>query len=258
MRVGNTGLDRFIDKRVLVTGGTRGIGLATAQAFIAEGAKVVIGGKSEQSVEAAVASDGMQSAIGVYGDIAKVSDCELLVETAISKMDGLDILVNSAGVFQPASIEQTTEALWDNTININLKGCFFCSRAAKSALQESAGNIVHIASESGINGYSGSAAYCASKGAIVNMARSMAMELAPDIRVNTVCPGVVDTDMARAGFAIDGDEAAGMARQRQQYPLKRVATADEIAAAVLYLASDVARFITGESLVIDGGATVGK
>lgn len=251
-------MNRFQDKRVLITGGSRGIGLAAAKAFVAEGAVVVIAGTSQESVATAISGDGMQSVIGLCGDISKVLDCESLVQAAVSKMNGIDILVNSAGVFQPASIAETTESLWDNTLDINLKGSFFCSRAAVPALRESGGNIVHIASESGINGYGGSAAYCASKGAIVNLARSMAMELAPDIRVNTVCPGVVDTDMARAGFAIDGDEEAGMARQRQQYPLKRVATAAEVASAVLYLSSDDARFITGESLVMDGGATVGK
>jgi len=251
-------MHRFRDRRVLVTGGTRGIGLATAQAFLAEGARVAIAGSSMQSIERAIAEQSLPGVIGVAGDMAVVADCQTLVASAIEQLGGLDVLVNSAGVFASASIEQTDEAIWDRVIDANLKGSYFCSRAALSALLDSGGNIVHLGSESGVNGYGGSTAYCASKGAIVNLTRSMAMELAPQIRVNTVCPGVVETDMARAGFAIDGDEDAGMAQQREQYPLKRIATAHEIAMAVLYLASDDARFVTGESLVMDGGATVGK
>ena len=251
-------MHRFNDKRVLVTGGTRGIGLATAQAFLAEGARVAIAGSSMQTVDSAIADNRLQAVIGVAGDLSVVADCDALVASAIEQLGGLDILVNSGGVFESATIAETDEAIWDKVIDTNLKGSYFCSRAAVAALRESRGNIVHLGSESGVNGYGGSSTYCASKGAIVNLARSMAMELAPQIRVNTVCPGVVETDMARAGFAINGDEAAGMAQQREQYPLKRVATAEEIAMAILYLASDDARFITGESLVMDGGATVGK
>ena len=251
-------MKRFLKKRVLITGGTRGIGLATAQAFLKEGAEVAIAGRTNASVKAAVADYSLSEVHTVVGDVARVSDCQALVESALSTMGGLDILVNSAGVFEPAGISETDEKLWDRVLDTNLKGSYFCSQACIPALKNSNGNIVHVGSESGINGYGGSTAYCASKGAIVNLTRSMAMELAPDIRVNTVCPGVVETDMARAGFAINGDEQAGMDRQRQQYPLKRVASADEIAAAILYLASEDARFITGEALVIDGGATVGK
>ncbi len=257
-------MHRFAGKRVLVTGGTRGIGKATALAFLADGAKVVIAGSNYDSLQIAL-SEMQNSAeshhpevTGVHGDIANVSDCERMVQDAVEQLSGLDILVNSAGVFQPASMAETDENLWDRIMNINVKGSFFCSRAASPILAKSNGVIIHLGSESGINGYAGTTAYCASKGAIVNLTRSMAMELAPQVRVNAVCPGVVDTDMARKGFAIEGDEERGMAQQRNSYPLQRVATAEEIASAILYLASDDARFITGESLVIDGGATVGK
>jgi len=249
---------RFKDKKVLVTGGTRGIGKAAALAFLAEGAEVVVSGSNEASLNTALKEMGSSGVIGVSGDVSVVKDCERIVQSAVDAMRGLDILVNSAGVFQPGSIEATDEELWNRTMDINTRGSFFCSRAALPSLRKSGGNIVHLGSESGINGYGGSTAYCASKGAIVNLTRSMAMELAPTIRVNAVCPGVVDTDMAREGFAVDGDQDKGMQLQRESYPLKRVATAAEIAASILYLASDDARFITGESLVIDGGATVGK
>lgn len=251
-------MNRFENKKVLVTGGTRGIGLAAAAAFVAEGADVVIAGSSQRSIDAALAIDRLAGARGVVGDVAETADCDALVASAIEQLAGLDILVNSAGVFESASIAQTDEMIWDRVIDTNLKGSYFCSRAAASALMSRHGNIVHLGSESGVNGYGGSTAYCASKGAIVNLTRSMAMELAPQVRVNSVCPGVVETDMARAGFAIDGDQEAGLAQQREQYPLKRIATAEEVAKAILYLASDDAKFVTGESLVMDGGATVGK
>lgn len=251
-------MDRFKGKRVLITGGTRGIGKAAAVSFLAEGAHVVVSGGSEQSTKAAIKDIAATNLSGVAGDVSVVSDCQRIVQTAINTLQGLDILVNSAGVFQPASIEDTDENLWKRIMDINVGGSYFCSRAAIETLRQNKGCIVHLGSESGINGYGGSTAYCASKGAIVNLTRSMAMELAPQIRVNAVCPGVVETDMAREGFAINGDQDKGMQQQRESYPLKRVATAAEIAASILYLASDDARFITGESLVIDGGATVGK
>ncbi len=251
-------MSRFKNKCVLITGGTRGIGKAAATAFIAEGAQVVVSGTSEQSVAKAVEEIGDAGATGVAGDLSVVADCQRIVQTSIDRLSRIDILVNSAGVFQPASMPETDEDLWNRIMDINVRGSYFCTRAAIDTLRQSQGSVVHLGSESGINGYGGSTAYCASKGAIVNLTRSMAMELAPEIRVNCVCPGVVDTDMAREGFAIDGDQEKGMQQQRESYPLKRVATAAEIAASILYLASDDARFITGESLVIDGGATVGK
>jgi len=251
-------MHRFKDKKVLITGGTRGIGRAAALAFTAEGAQVVVSGSSERSTATALEEIGASNMTGVAGDVSVVSDCRRIVQTATDTMQGLDILVNSAGVYQPALITETDEDLWNRIMDINVRGSYFCTQAAVNALRKNRGCIVHLGSESGINGYGGSTAYCASKGAIVNLTRSMAMELAPAIRVNSVCPGVVDTDMARTGFAIDGDQEKGMQQQRQSYPLQRVASAEEIAASILYLASDDARFITGESLVIDGGATVGK
>lgn len=251
-------MNSFDGQRVLVTGGTRGIGRATALAFRDEGARVVISGSSQASLDRALTEIDTDRIDGVAGDVARVEDCQMIVDFAVRQLTGLDILVNSAGVFQHATMAETDEDVWDRIMDVNVKGSYFCSRAAATALRDSAGSIVHLGSESGINGYAGSTAYCASKGAIVNLTRSMAMEFAPSVRVNAVCPGIVDTEMARTGFAVDGDAELGMARQRSNYPLKRVATAAEIASAILYLSDRQARFITGECLVMDGGATVGK
>jgi NAD(P)-dependent dehydrogenase (short-subunit alcohol dehydrogenase family) len=248
----------FEDKRVIVTGATRGIGHATAQAFLDAGARVAVNGRTEASVSKAIASLGGGSRlVSAPGDLSQVSVCDRMVNAAVEDLGGLDVLVNNAGVFFRGSIADTDEAAWDSVLDANLKGLFFCSRAALPALTDSGGNIVHVSSEAGLNGYADSAAYCASKGAVVNLTRSMAMELAPDIRVNCVCPGVILTDMARASFAIEGDEEAGLRHQETLYPVGRLGTPEEVATAILYLASDDAGFINAIALPIEGGATAG-
>ncbi|NNF79961.1 MAG: SDR family oxidoreductase [Rhizobiales bacterium] len=246
----------FSGKKVLVTGASRGIGYATAAAFLEAGAQVAVNARTQSSVEAAMATLGGDT-VSAPGDISKADICQSMVTEAIDAMGGLDVLVNNAGVFFRGTIEETDEAAWDYVLDANLKGPFFCSRAALPALKASKGNIVHVASESGLNGYAETTAYCASKGAVVNLTRSMAIELAPDVRVNCVCPGVVETDMARSAFAIDGDEDAGLDRQRAQYPVGRVGTPEEIAKAIVYLASDDAGFINAAALPMEGGATAG-
>ena len=164
----------------------------------------------------------------------------------------------NAGIFEKACIEDTSEETWDAIMNANVKGVYFTVQAALSALKKSKGNIVNIASESGLHGYPNTTAYCASKGAVVNLTRAMAMELAPDIRVNSLCPGVIETDMTRLGFAINGNQDEGIRRQHHAYPLKRIGLLEEAAASTLFLASDEAGFISGAALPMEGGATVGK
>ena len=248
---------RFRDQAVLITGATRGIGAACAQAFLDEGARVAINGRTETSVATAMANFG-EDAVPAPGDVSTVAGCEAAVAAAMMAFGHIDVLVNNAGVFFRGSIEETDEEAWDAVMNANVKSVQFCTRAALPALQAAKGRIVNIASESGLNGYPGTTAYCASKGAVVNLTRAMAMELAPDVRVNALCPGVVETDMARAGFAIDGDEDEGIRRQHMAYPLQRIGTLEETAAAVLFLASDESGFINGAALPMEGGATVGK
>ncbi len=249
---------QFVDKQVIVTGATRGIGYATAKAFLDAGARVAVNGRTEASVARAIESlGGGSNLIASPGDISRASVCESIVNAAVGELGGLDVLVNNAGVFFRGSIADTDEAAWDFVLDANLKGLFFCSRAALPALKASGGNIVHVASEAGLNGYADTTAYCASKGAVVNLTRSMAIELAPDIRVNCVCPGVILTDMARTGFAIDGDEEAGLRQQENQYPVGRIGTPEEVAKAILYLASEDAGFINAIALPMEGGATAG-
>lgn len=249
-------MTRFAGKSVLVTGGTRGIGAAIAKAFLAEGARVAVNGRTSASTASAMAE--IDGATEAPGDVATVEGCEAAVTAALTAFGGLDVLVNNAGVFFRGTVEATDEMAWDAVMNANVKSVQFCTRAALPSLRAAKGAIVNIASESGLNGYPETTAYCASKGAVVNLTRSMAMEFAPDIRVNALCPGVVETDMARAGFAVDGDEDEGIRRQHEAYPLQRIGTLEQAAAATLFLCSEEAGFINGAALPMEGGATVGK
>jgi len=258
----------FDGKAVLITGASRGIGRATAKAFLDGGARVAVNGRSETSVAQAIgalsdggaggdAGDGSGRLTAAPGDVATAAGCEAVVGAALDALGGLDILVNNAGVFERRPMAESDEALWDATFDINVKGTYFCSRAARSALKEAGGSIVNVASMAGLEGYAGVTVYCASKGAVVNLTRAMAIELAPAVRVNCVCPGVVDTDMARIGFAEEGEATSDLSDMAAFHPLQRVATAEEVAKAILYLASEDAGFITGAALPIDGGVTAG-
>jgi NAD(P)-dependent dehydrogenase (short-subunit alcohol dehydrogenase family) len=249
----------FTQKRVLVTGSSRGIGFEIAKTFLAAGARVAINGTTQQSVSAAIAKLGDRDrTIAAPGNIGTVAGCESVVGTAIEAFGGLDILVNNAGVGAGRPIAACDEAMWDAHADVNLKGVFFCCRAAIPELRKSQGNIVNIASDAGLMGVPGITVYCGTKGGVVNMSRAMALEIAPDVRVNCVCPGYVDTDMVRESSNKKADPAAAWQKMVDYAPLKRIGSPEEIAHAVLYLASYQARFITGTALAIDGGTTAGR
>lgn len=249
----------FTDKRVLVTGSSRGIGFEIARHFLNAGARVAINGSTEQSTGAAMErlNDG-EHTIAAPGNIGTVAGCESVVETASEGFGGLDVLVNNAGVGAGRPIEDCDEAMWDAHADVNLKGLFFCCRAAIPELRKSNGNIVNIASDAGLMGVPGITVYCGTKGGVVNMSRAMALEIAPDVRVNCVCPGYVETDMIRISIKKRADPAAARKKMVDYAPLKRIGSPEEIAYAVLYLASHEARFITGTTLSIDGGTTAGR
>jgi NAD(P)-dependent dehydrogenase (short-subunit alcohol dehydrogenase family) len=249
----------FTNKRVLVTGGTRGIGNAVVNAFNKAGAHVAINGRTADSVEETISTiSDNERLFAAPGDVGTVVGCENAVNSAIEVLGGLDILVNSAGVGVDVSMEESDESLWDRTLSVNLKGTFFCCRTALGALRESGGNIVNIASDAGLMGNPNSSIYCASKGGVVNMTRALALELAPEVRVNCVCPGYVDTDMVRRDWIDKSDNPASMEKMLCDYaPMKRMATPEEIASSVLYLATTESEFITGSALQIDGGSTAG-
>jgi NAD(P)-dependent dehydrogenase (short-subunit alcohol dehydrogenase family) len=247
----------FTGKQILVTGASRGIGFATAKEFLARGARVAVNGRSDASVATAIAELGGGDRLAAApGDIGSVDGCEATVRAAIARLGGLDVLVNNAGVSIDTTIETSDEAVWDETLDINLKGTFFCARAALPALRTNRGSIVNLASVAGLQGSVEGAVYSASKGGVVNLTRALAIELAPDVRVNCVCPGWVDTDMYRRDYVDVADDPAAAEREAiEDAPLKRVATPEEVAKAIAYLASQDARFITGVALPLDGGSS---
>lgn len=248
----------FEGKRVLVTGSSRGIGRATAAAFLHAGARVALNGRSVTSTEAGIAALGGEGLVSAPGDVATAAGCRDVVAAASDGLGGLDVLVNSAGIGASGTIETCDEAAWDEMIDVNLKGTFFCIQAALGTLRDSGGNIVNVASDAGLIGQVGLAAYCASKGGVVTMTKAMALELAPAVRVNCVCPGYVDTDMVRRdGIERAKDPEAAERWMADYAPLRRIAKPSEIASAILYLASDHARFVTGAAFQIDGGTTAG-
>ena len=248
---------RFGHKVVLISGGNRGIGLATATLFAQEGAQVVLMARDQS--RGAKAAEQLPGAVFVGGDVCKAADCEHAVAQACSRFGGLDVLVNAAGIFiRNRTVEQTSEAEWDTTLDTNLKGTFLMCKYALPALRERKGNIVNLASYVGLVGFTHSAAYAASKAGIVNLTRSMALDHAAEgIRVNCVCPGSVDTEMIHQAWEAYGDVAKAQQVWAQKHPIGRIATPQEIAQSIAFLASDAASFITGAALSVDGGLTAG-
>jgi len=248
----------FKDKRVFITGATRGIGRATAELFHAAGATVAINGRKAADVDAVMAALGGERVVAAPGDLAAPGAASAITAKAAADMGGLDILVNNAGVFRQGRMESFDEAEWDLTFAINLKAAYFATQAALPHLRASGGSIVNVASESGLMGNIEAAVYCATKAGMINMSRALALELAPDVRINCVCPGAVDTDMMADEIARADDPQAYRQELDAYYPLHRMARAEEVAEAIAYLASPAAAFITGSALSIDGGSTAGR
>ena len=188
----------FEGKRVLVTGGSRGIGRATAKAFREAGARVAVNGRTTEFTAEGIAALGDDGLIAAPGDVDTAASYQAVVDAALDAFGGLDVLVNSAGVAKARTIETCDEALWNQVIDINLKGTFFCIRAAATALRESRGSIVNVASTSGLAGNANLSVYCASKGGVVLLTQALSAEFAPEVRVNCVCPGWVDTEHVHA------------------------------------------------------------
>ena len=250
---------RLKDRVALITGGTSGIGEATAILFSREGACVTVTGRNAErgkDVVKRIKHEGGE-AIFVRADVSIARDCRHAVDQAIKAFGGIDILFNNAGVFYPQTAIECSEKEWDEQIDINLKGTFLMSKFVLPAMIERGrGVIINNASGWGIVGGDRAVAYCASKGGVVLMTKAMAIDHGKQgIRVNCICPGDVETPMLPADAKMRGmkwaDYIAGCANR----PMGRVGTVDEIAKTVLFLASDDSSFMTGAVLVVDGGGT---
>ena len=247
----------FSGKRVLITGGTSGMGEAAAVAFVEAGANVVINGRNQQRGENIL--ERCQHAPGdmtfIAADIVERTECDRIVSEAVERFGGLDIVVNSAGIIYHATAEETTDAQWLDTMNVNVNAMFYICRAAIPHLKASRGTIINVASDASLSGSRHLTAYCASKGAVLQMTRAMALDYAADgIRILPICPGDVDTPMLRGEFRDRGlDAKTGLEESAAAVPLNRVCSAEEVAHMVLYACSDSAAFITGYPLVLDGG-----
>jgi NAD(P)-dependent dehydrogenase (short-subunit alcohol dehydrogenase family) len=250
---------RFVGKRVLLTGGASGIGRATAERLAAEGATVMIG---DIAIEGARA---VAEAIGGHAlayDSRDPQSAQALAEAAAQAMGGIDVLANIAGVMSWGRLEEIDVGTWERTLDINLTGPFHLIRAALPFLQKTKGNIVSVASAGGLHPVYGTAAYGVSKAGVIALTKAASLEFARHgIRVNAVAPGGVMTPMHEKSMADGGfdqdilAEAAG--RNMPKLTDRPACTPEEIAAAIAYLASDEARFATGTVLVIDGGQTTG-
>jgi NAD(P)-dependent dehydrogenase (short-subunit alcohol dehydrogenase family) len=248
---------RMENKVALITGGNSGIGEATALLLAREGAKVSVTGRDEERgrrvAETIVKQGG--SLIFVPADVRRAADCNHAVDRTLAAFSHIDILFNNAGVFFPHTVVECTEEEWDLQLDINLKGTFLMSKAVlPHMIQRGSGVIINNSSGWGLAGGDAAVAYCASKGGVVLLTKAMAIDHGPQgIRVNCICPGDVDTPMLPEDARMRGlkweDYLAGCAKR----PLGRIGTPDEIAKAVLFLASDDSSFMTGAALVVDGG-----
>jgi glucose 1-dehydrogenase/3-oxoacyl-[acyl-carrier protein] reductase len=239
-------------RSALVTGAGLGIGEGIVRELARQGARVAIHyGSSSQGAHAAMAeiTAGGGEAIAVQGDLRHVADCERVVAEATDAFGRLDILVNNAGVTRSQSIDDTTEELYDEMFDLNMKGYFYCVRAALPSLEQSGhGSIVNITSIHGGAGFPNHSAYAATKGAVIGFTRSLAIELAPrHVRVNAIGPGVIEVPryFAMPGYTTEFGNTL--------IPWGRVGKPRDIAPAVAFLASDEADFITGQILYVDGG-----
>ncbi len=237
---------------VIVTGGTSGIGLASAKKFLANGFNCVTVGRSRERFDK-IKSELDGRVEFVSADVRKVSDCERIISRTVELFGGVDVLINCAGIYGEGAINATDEKTFDDIFATNVKGTFFVTRAAVGELIKSRGAIVNVASDAGLKGNYFCAAYSASKGAVVAFTRSLALELASfPVRVNCVAPGDVLTPLTLNQLKLSGETLEDLA---EVYPLGRIATAEEVAAAIYFLASKAASFITGAVLSVDGGLT---
>lgn len=250
---------RLDGKRALITGGGTGIGRATAELFAREGARVMVSGRRRPELEETVRAVGGRAAL-VQGDVSQPKDAERMVKETVAALGGLDILVNNAGIIvRGASVTAVALEDWDRVLGIDLTGVFLVSRFALQEMvrAKQGGSIVNVSSVSGIHGDPNLAPYNAAKGGVNLLTKNMALDYAAHgIRVNAVCPGRIATPMPRSRLRPGDDWDALLAQWGRNIPLGRVGRPEDVAQATLFLASDEAQWITGTTLVVDGGSTI--
>jgi NAD(P)-dependent dehydrogenase (short-subunit alcohol dehydrogenase family) len=246
----------FKNKTVLVTGGGNGIGRATAYKFAELGGAIAILDRDTAANEVAEKIRSSGSRAGFYEcDVAIQSEVDHAVSSVCRHLGGVDVLVSNAGIQRYGDVIETSETLWDEVMNINLKGCFHVAKAVlPSMITRGKGAIVVVASVQSFTAVKNSAAYVASKHALLGLVRAMALDYAAkNIRVNCVCPGAIDTPMLRWAASLDPNPESVISACNRMHPLGRMGRAEEVANAIAFLASDWASFITGASLLVDGG-----
>lgn len=248
--------EQFAGKTVIVTGGSRGIGLAIVRAFARKGARVVIASQNEARGRTAVDAlrDESDQIVFIQADVAQQQEAESMVAQVLDRFGTIDALVNNAGVHEKAPFAEESEDLWQRMYRVNVLGTVFPSQVVVRHMQQRGqGTIVHVASKAGVVGEPGHVAYSSAKGAVIAMTRAMAVELAPyGIRVNVVCPGPVVTDMLLEAVP----DAASREVLGAQAPLGRLGEPEDIAGAVVFLASPESAMMTGQTINIDGGMSI--
>ncbi len=250
---------RLQDKIAIISGGNIGIGRAITLRFIEEGATVVITARNQDTADETLALIQEKGGAGhfIACDVTQIDQCEHVIQETIATFGKLDVLVNNAGIiYRNKTVVETTPEEWLKTFDVNVNGAFYLSKFALPHLEATKGNIVNVASYVGMVGFKGIPAYCASKGALIQLTRAMALDHASEgVRVNCVCPGSVHTEMITSAWEAYGEGAEDV--WSSKHPLGRIAQPREVADAILYLASDEASFLTGVALPVDGGITAG-